>query len=176
MRDDSACSGNGCIVTPDEYIYSVAERLRAAGAEVGNEDLPSGVGLVGRRCQFRIRWLATKLNMFVVVRATETATPAELLRHANEALDYAVGQKGRFRGLQNGVAAIPVLVAPVVEPGAIEVATGQLIRRWAAFAWPTLVDCTSGRVYRHEGQVTIGGLYAKWMRQQIAETFPEPAL
>ena len=85
-------------------------------------------------------------------------------------------KKGRFRGLQNGVAVIPATVASEVQPAAIEVATGQLIRRWAAFAWPTLVDTSAGHVYRHEGQVTIGGLYANWMRLQIAQIFPQPPL
>ena len=140
-------------MTPENYVHTVGARLEAGGFEISRPDLPGGTALVGFRSEFRWRWLATKVN---------------------ESLDYGVRQKGRGRGLQADVAVIPGLVAQEPEDATVYAATENLITRFAAFAWPTLVDCTAHQVYRNDGPVVAGRPYATWMRHQIAEPFPEP--
>jgi hypothetical protein len=158
----------------DDYVRMVAERLRGDGASVSWEDLSSGSALVGSKSQFRWRWAASKVNLFTVISAVPNVTASSLETYANEVLDFGVKKKGKFRGLQNGVGAIPALVSSDVEPEAIGTAKNTLIRHFGAFAWPVVVDLEAGRVYRHEGSVRIGGVYATWMRQQIAVALPEP--
>jgi hypothetical protein len=104
-----------------------------------------------------------------------TVTVAGLEQFSNDAIDYAISRKGQFSGLQNGVAVIPVLVGERIEPDAATFATDTLGRRFSAFAWPATVDLTSPRVYQHEGQVLLGGIYADWMRQQTAIALPDPS-
>jgi hypothetical protein len=65
--------------------------------------------------------------------------------------------------LQNGVATIPVLVASVIEPAAIEFAKTQLIKKFSAFAWPVLVDLNSRTLLPQEDRVVVGGIYAAWI-------------
>ena len=154
----------------------ISQRLKADGGKIIEQDLPPEFKLVGYRSEFRLRWVASKLHLFTVVAEVPVATSVDLDRHTDAALKYAVDQKGRFRGLQNGVAAIPVLLAPVVEPNAVEFAQKRLIRKWGAFAWPALVDLISEKIYSHVGSVAIGGIYAGWMRQQIRVALPEPPL
>jgi hypothetical protein len=155
-------------MSPEEYLSLVAERLQSDGAEVTTEYFRGVPAVVGYRSQFRLRWLATRLNLFTVVLPAVIVTPAGLKQFAEEVLDFATTQKGRFRGLQNGVAAIPVQVSAQVHPEAVNFAQSTLIRRFSAFAWPAVVDLSSGQVHRHRGRVALGGLYASWMRQQTA--------
>ena len=161
-------------MSADEYIKEVASRLRADGAEVTTESMRELTMLVGYRAQFRLRWFATRLNLFTIVGSVQTVTVAGLEQFAKDAIDYAIARKGQFRGLQNGVAVIPVLVGERIEPDAATYATNILVRRFSAFAWPATVDLTSRHVYKHEGRVFLGGVYADWMRQQTAIALPDP--
>lgn len=161
-------------MNPQEYLDTVADRLRGDGAAVDTAVLPGGEALVGYRSQFRLRWMATKLNLFTVVRSVPEVTASALENFSNEALDHGVKLKGRFRGLQTGVAVVPVLVGELVEPSAAEYARTVLVRRWSAFAWPAVVDLDRNVVSSHQGSVTIGGIYASWMRQQTAVALPPP--
>jgi hypothetical protein len=161
-------------MSADEYIKEVASRLRADGAEVTTESIRGLTTLVGYRSQFRLRWFATRLNLFTVVGSVPTVTVAGLEQFSKDAIDYAIARKGQFRGLQNGVAVIPVLVGDRIEPDAAMYATNTLVRRFSAFAWPATVDLTSRHVHTHEGRVFLGGVYADWMRQQTAIALPDP--
>ncbi len=147
---------------------AVADRLQGDGTTVSMELLPRGEALVGYRSQFRLRWMATKVNLFTVVRVSPEVTVSALEDFTNEALDYGVKLKDRFRGLQTGVAAIPVLIGDRVEPAASDYARKVLLRRLAAFAWPAVVDLEREVVSTHEGSVTVGGMYASWMRDRTA--------
>ena len=161
-------------MSADEYIKEVASRLRADGAEVTTESMRELTMLVGYRSQFRLRWFATRLNLFTIIGSVQTVTVAGLEQFSKDAIDYAIARKGQFRGLQNGVAVIPVLVSERIEPDAATYATNTLVRRFSAFAWPATVDLTSRHVYKHEGRVFLGGVYADWMRQQTAIALPDP--
>jgi hypothetical protein len=159
-------------MSPDEYLDAAAGRLRVDGADVSTLQMRGLTALVGYRSDFRWRWMATRLNLFTVLINVPSVTASELELFANEALDYAVSQKGKFRGLQGGVAAIPVLIGSRVDPDAATFASTRLIRRFSAFAWPAAVDLSSQRSYHHQGRVAMGGVYASWMRQQTAVALP----
>jgi hypothetical protein len=60
-----------------------------------------------------------------------------------------------------------------VGPDAVAMAKDKLIRRFSAFAWPTVVDLATGEIHRHEGRVMLGGIFASWMHQQISVALPE---
>jgi hypothetical protein len=160
-------------MSPDEYIKDVASRLRADGAEVTTENIRDLTTLVGYRSQFRLRWMATRVNLFTVVGTVPLVTVAGLEQFTNDAIDYAISRKGKFRGLQNGVAVIPVLIGERIEPGAATFATDTLVRRFSAIGWPATVDLTTRHVYKHEGRVFVGGIYASWLRQQTAIALPD---
>jgi hypothetical protein len=160
------------IMSPEEYTRAVSERLSSDGAQVGTVPFRGGPALVGYRPQFRLRWMAVRLNLFTVVVSQPVVSAAALEEFSVEALTYALGRKGDFRGLQNGVAVIPVMLGSQVEPDAVAMARDKLIRRFSAFAWPTVVDLTTGTVHKHEGRVLVGGIFAAWMRQQTKVALP----
>jgi len=84
-------------MSPDEYLDAAAGRLRVDGADVSTLQMRGLTALVGYRSDFRWRWMATRLNLFTVLINVPSVTASELELFANEALDYAVSQKGKSR-------------------------------------------------------------------------------
>jgi len=165
--------GHAVVVIPAEYLDLVGKRLQADGVAVRSASVGGLPALVGYRSRFRLAWMATRLNLFTVVAGVPSVTAGGLEQFSRDAVAYAVSEKGRRRGLQTGVAAIAVLVGTVVEPDAAAYAEDQVLKRWSAFAWPTAVDLSSQIVYRHQGRVLVGGVYASWMRGQTALALPD---
>jgi hypothetical protein len=161
------------VMSPEEYTAIVAQRLESDGATVSTQPFRGGPALVGYRPKFKLQWMATRLNLFTVVVSQPSVTAAALEEFSQEALAYALGQKGTFRGLQNGVAVIPVMLGTQVAPDAAAMARDKLIRKFSAFAWPTVVDLSTGTVHRHQGRVLVGGIFASWMRQQTKVALPD---
>lgn len=160
-------------MTPDEYLHLVASRLSAGGAVVNVGQIGGLHTVLGYRSQFRLTWMATRLHLITAVAAAPGPLTAEGLRYFTDAaLDYAKSQKGQWRGFQSGVGVIAALVGHQVAPDAAAYANGQLVRKFAAFAWPAAVDLTSRQVYSHTGRVAIGGIYAGYMREQTALALP----
>jgi len=54
-------------MTPSEYLEETRPRLRRDGNEVAEVQFPGGPVVVGTQSQFRLRWLATKLYLFIIV-------------------------------------------------------------------------------------------------------------
>lgn len=155
-------------MTPDEYLKIVVDRLHADGAEVTTEQIGGFSAVVGYRSKFRWRWIATRLHLFTIVVHEPVITAEGLAQFSEDALDYATSQKGTFRGIQNGVAAIPVQVGSQVSPAAVAAAESAIMRRFSAFAWPAIVDLSDSEVHSHQGSVDFGVVYASWMRQRTA--------
>jgi hypothetical protein len=157
-----------------EYVNAVEHRLVAAGVQTGRASVGGLDTLIGYRSQFKLQWMATKLHLFSVVGTTDLTVNADGLRgFSMQALDFAEREKGGLKGLQVGVAAIPILVSQHVKRDAITLARNDIIKRFSAFAWPVVVDLSARKAYSHEGRVLVGGIYASWIRGQIALALPE---
>ncbi len=161
-------------MTPDQYIELVETQLLAEGAEVSRESINDTSALVAYRTEFRLSWLASRLYLFTVVVGVPVATVTGLEQLTKDALAYAIARKGRFRGLQRGVAAIPVLVGKSVDVDARAYAETRVVRRRGAFSWPAAVDLSARTVHRHQGRVFIGGLYSSWLISQTDLALPIP--
>ena len=154
------------------YLQTVEDRLRTGGYQVEMHAIGGWPTLTGYRSDVKLQWMGSKLHLFVCVRAVPVVT-AELLEGFNKAaLEYTKSAKGAMRGAQSGVAAIGVLVGDTVEPDAVEYARKQLVRNFAAFAWPVAVDLATGERTSHHGRPTIGAVFTGWMRKQIEVALP----
>jgi len=162
------------MVAAEKYLKLVKDRLTDDGATTSEANVGGFSAVVGYRAQFRLRWLATRVHLFTVVASVPYVNSQRLQQFTNDVLDFGVKERGRFRGLQTGVGVIAALVSESVETEARMWATTDLVDRRGAFAWPALVDLSSGRISFHVGAVTRGGLYASWMRQQIETALPVP--
>ncbi len=151
-----------------QWMDGAAARLQADGSTVSGVQLPGGQAMLGYQSKFKVQWMATKLHLFTLLFPVPVVTAAALEGFAKDCLQYAVNQKGDLRGLQVGVASIPVLVGDRVEPDAVEYAQHELVRKFGAFAWPAAVDAGTGTTYSHQGAVYLGGVYSGWMRKRTA--------
>jgi hypothetical protein len=154
------------------YVGTIERSLREAGYQVSTQPVGGALTLTGYRADFRLRWMATKLHLFVCVRAVPVVTADALESFATASLAHAKATKGAMRGAQSGVAAIAALVGDHVEDEAVTYARKELVRNFAAFAWPVAVDLSTGVRTSHRGRPTIGAIYTGWMRKQIEATLP----
>ena len=151
-----------------EYLKLTASVLAEDGNTVTNVLLPGGPSVVGYQKQFRLRWMATMLHVFTVVVSVPLATP-EILHDVNvEAIAYAKRTKGRLRGLQTGVAVLPVVVAGRATAEGIEAAARRPPKDFAAITMPALVDLSTGRITRYDGRLVWGSIYTSWLRARLA--------
>lgn len=160
----------------EDYRALVSSRLTADGATVSHGQIGGLDVLVGYRSQFRLTWLATRLHLLTVVATKPYVSAGDLAAFVDAALDHAKAEKGRWRGLQSGVAVIAALIGQQVDPGESAFARDRLVRKFAAVAWPAVVDLGARQVHSHQGRVAIGGIYAGYLRQQTAVALPEPAV
>lgn len=116
--------------------------------------------------------MATKLHTLVVVSTAPQATGEGMAQFARSSLEWAKVAKGQLRGAQVGV--IAAVVADQAEESAVVFARTELVRGYAAFARPVVVDLGSGTRTSHVGRPTIGAAHTGWMREQIATLLPVP--
>lgn len=155
-------------VQQQEFLDAAGQRMQADGSEVSWTTLPGGPALLGYRSAFKVQWMFTKLHTFTFVTTGPVAAGVALERFTEDALAQAVERKGQLRGLQSGVGVVAVLAADTVEPDAIEIAQSRIVRKFGAFAWPAVVDLSTGATYSHQGAVVVGGVYSRWMRKRTA--------
>lgn len=148
-----------------EFLTQTEGRLRAAGHKVAPH--PGGM-LTGMRSDFRLRWMAVRPHTIIVVSTADAADADGMARFSDRALEWANSRKGQLNGLQSGVAVIPVVGAEHVDASAVRFAERQLVRKFATFAWPVVVDRRDGTSASHTGRPAVGFVFNGWMRKQIA--------
>ncbi|MFF4789659.1 levansucrase [Streptomyces sp. NPDC001276] len=143
------------------YLAALEGRLRADGCGTRWEDWHGMPVLVGRRSDFRMRWMATNLHLFTVAAAVPEITAQAIRGFTHGVLKYAKDTKGGLPvGLQTGVAAFPVLVSENVDPAAVRWAEEQQRNEFACMARPVVVDSGQRYVGMYRGKPFFGRAYA----------------
>jgi hypothetical protein len=156
----------------DEYMNLASARMTADGSVVSRVDLPLGPSLAGYQSKFRLQWVATKLHLFTVVIPVASVTPDLLAVAEEQCVEYAKRTKGRLRGFQVGVAALPVLVSAAVAPDAAAAARERPKKRFAAITLPAVVDLAAGALHFYDGRLVWGAVYASWLRERVRALAP----
>lgn len=134
--------------------------------EMGGERM-----LVGRRSDFRVRWMATRLHLFVVAAARPSVTGRDVEQFTSAAMEYARAAKGGApRGLQTGVAVFAALVADQVDASALAAARRQRVA-FACFGRPVVIDAATGRAAYYRGRPAVGMIYAGFLRRKADRYF-----
>lgn len=96
----------------ERYLTAVRSRLAADGCEPHDERWGGWPVLVGRRSDFRVRWMATRLHLFTFVTVVPEIGQSAIEQFTTQALRYAVDNKGAMpRGFQTGVALFPAMIS-----------------------------------------------------------------
>ena len=151
-----------------DRVELIRQRMVEDGNEVSPVQLAGGSALVGYQSKFRWKWMATKVHLFIVVVAVPQATSAIMAAVTVDAINHAKSIKGKFRGLQSGVAVIPILVSSDVLPEARATVESPPGKQFAVIQFPAILDASAEQVYSFAGRVLVGGLYTSWLRERLA--------
>ena len=154
-------------MTPEAFRTSIVANLTADGNVVTEVELPSGPATLGYQAKFRWLWAASNLNLFTIVAIRPEATADSLSGLISESIQYAKQTKGRLRGLQTGIAVMPILASNTVAPDAIELVKSRPIKGFAAIAMPAIVDLSTGMTHFYEGRLILGAIYTEWLRERM---------
>ncbi len=154
------------------YLAALADQLAADGCEPRWEQWPGGSVLVGRRADFRLQWLATRLHLFTIAAAVPEITVAAMEGFTRSAQDYAKDHKGGLPpGLQTGIALFPCLVSEKADPSAVAWAQAKQRVQWAVMARPVAVDAAQWSVGAFRRTPAIGWVYSPYLRRKLTLYF-----
>jgi len=152
----------------DHRAELARQRMVGGGFAVSDERLAVGPVVVGYRGTFRIRWLATKLHLFVVILTVPTIDASTLDRFLTESVGYARGHTRWWaRSVQQAVAVVPVVVCDVATGPAVAVVEQLPHRDAGMMTLPWLIDTATGRTHRSVGKVVFGAIYRPWLDEQV---------
>ncbi|AXG76481.1 levansucrase [Streptomyces paludis] len=147
--------------TTHAYLAGLESRLAADGCAPRQDNWGGAPVLVGRRADFRLRWMATRLHLFTIAAAVPHIDFQTIATFTNQSLQYARKNKGGLPvGLQTGVAVLPVLVSERVDPAALAWAREKQRNEFACIARPVVVDSARGEIAFFRGHPMIGGIYS----------------
>ncbi|WP_369259771.1 levansucrase [Streptomyces sp. R35] len=157
---------------PRAYLASVEGRLTADGCATRWEDWAGVPVLIGRRGDFRMRWMATKLHLFTVAAAVPEITVPAISGFTEQVMKYAKDTKGGLPvGMQNGVGAFPLLVSDRVDPAAVRWAEEQQRIKFACMTRPVVVDSARQYVGMYRGKPALGRVYANYFIEKGTQYF-----
>lgn len=161
-------------MTPSTYLDALHGRLAADGCNPQLLDWGGRPVLVGRRADFRLRWAATRLHLFVIAAEVPHVTADGMSEFTHAAMAFARANKGGLPlGFQNGLGVFPTLIGEHVQPDAATwVASGQ-VNSFGCMARPATVDTTTGVVSQFRGTTVLGGLYSGHLRRKGVQYFPD---
>jgi hypothetical protein len=160
----------------ERYLAAVRDRLAADGCDLRDERWNGWPVLVGRRSDFRMRWMATRLHQFACVTVLPEISRSAVEQYTTQALRYAVDNKsGMPRGFQTGVALFPAMISDRVDPDALAWAEAQQRLQFAVMARPVVVDVARGVVAAFRGRAKLGAVYNGHLRAKSIAYFPPVA-
>ncbi|MPY36168.1 levansucrase [Streptomyces adustus] len=157
---------------PGAYLAFVERQLTADGCTTRWEDWAGVSVLVGRRAEFRMRWMATRLHLFTVAAAVPEITVPVVSDFTDHVMRYAKDTKGGLPvGMQTGIGAFPLLVSDRVDPAAVQWAEAQQRVRFACMTRPVVVDSSRRYVGMYRGKPVLGRVYASYFNEKGALYF-----
>ena len=146
----------------------IAESLRSAGFEVSDVFVGGHSATVARRSEFRLRWMASRLDtsVFLVAIGASDFDPDAFV---DSTVSHTVDTRtGRALGLQKGVAAISVVIGDGLPDAVSAWATRARGRRFGALAWPVAADLRARSVVQ-PGLTWIGIIFVPYFRRLIRD-------
>ncbi|GAA4676801.1 hypothetical protein [Nocardioides nanhaiensis] len=155
------------------YVQGLEQRLLADGCSTQRATVPGYDVLVARRSDFRLSWGLTRLHTFTIAAVRAHVTVGLIQDFTERCQTFATDHKGGLpRGLQTGVAVLPVLVGARVDRQAVEWASSQQRVKFACLARPVVVDAASGEAHAFRGTAMLGVIYSRFLVQRLATYVP----
>ena len=119
--------------------------------------------------QFRIKWFATKLVIYVYIIDSTPTDYVQTEIYYDLLMAYARTNKKSIlpRGLQLGYALLPIYIGSDFSSALIEDVKTKFIKKWCVFHVPSLYDAKAGELISWETRSYWGIIYAGFIRKTI---------
>ena len=156
----------------DTYFKSVNDRLIINGFQLGSDKIGDFDVEIGKKKEFRLKWIATQLNIFVIMSSVNRIPKDTIQWFSKTSLDYALThKKGLPRGFQSGIVCFALLVCKNVDEDAMKWVQRIPKRRFAAIEMPVISDLSNNQIYYCQKTPIAGGIYFKFFRELILKNF-----
>jgi len=154
------------------YLKNVYEKLRRDEFELMNDRIDEFSVAVATKKQSKLSWLATQMNIFVIMSISKYASKDEIENFSKLSLDYTIKKKrGLPRGLQANVVSFALLASSNISEDAKEWIQQKPKKHFAAFEVPIIFDTRSNRLYYCDKTPLWGAIYYKFFRKFIEKYF-----
>jgi hypothetical protein len=160
------------VTSPQQYLDSLATRLADDGCQPRWEEWTGGRVLIGRRADFRIQWMTTRLHLFTIAAAFPEVSVTNVEDFTRSAQRYSIDHKaGLPVGLQTGIAIFPCLVSEHVNPDALAWAQARQVLQFGVMARPVVIDVARDVIGVFRRTEWKGGIYSPHLRRKISLYF-----
>lgn len=124
---------------------------------------------IGYFKKFRWRWLASQLNIFVIVGSTdETINKEKINDFSSSAFEFAIkNNKGWARGVQSAISSIAILKGDNITDDAIQYCEYFSKKHWSAFEIPVVYHCRQKKGYRMKSTPIWGILFFSYLLKEV---------
>lgn len=144
-------------------LASIKARLEEQNIHFSNDRIFDYESVIGYEKKFRLAWMATQLNTFIVASdyGDQEVTVADIEGHLNATFAYAkANYNGWPRGLQSGLGVITVLLSTNLSKEAIDYCKRlKSGKKWAGFTIPVVIDTKSNTLYSFDKKPMWGRIY-----------------
>ena len=156
----------------NDLVKAIVERLKQDGFNFSEDTVDQLDVLVGESKKFKVSWFATQLNLFTIIATPEEVSEEAVSSFCASALDYAIKHNaGLPRGMQSGVACFPLMISPSISVEAEKWVQKKSRKRFAAFAFPVLLDTSDKIPVYYKKTPVLGGMYYKFFRKFVEKYF-----
>lgn len=142
---------------------TIKQKLIAQGIYHSDNNIVNKPSVIGYEKKFKLAWMATQLNTFIVATdfKDETITPELINQHITASFNFTKeNYTGWPRGLQSGIGVIAILISNNIDEKAKEYCTKlKSGKKWAGFTVPVIFNPDTNEVYQFQKNPMWGRIY-----------------
>ena len=160
------------MLTPEQYLGAVAERIQRSGGVLNSVQIGPAVCAVGL---FTESVMLSTMNYCVVAGAVPEVSAAALYDFTGRATQHARANMVGTMGWTAGSVVIAGLVGQHVYPDAAQAASAKTSNQFGGETRMVAVDLTAGQMYAFTGGKFWGAAMQGAIRAKLTYCFPQPA-
>ncbi len=172
MTARSVHEGGPGLLTPEQYLGAVAERIQRSGGNLGSVPIGPAVAVAGL---FAESVMLSTMNYCVIAAPVPEVSAAALYDFTGRATQYARANLVGTMGWTAASVVIAGLVGRHVHPDAAQAASAKTSNQFGGETRMVAVDLTAGQTYAFTGGKVWGAAMHGAIRAKLTFCFPQPA-
>jgi hypothetical protein len=152
----------------NEIVAALAKAFEQSEYETTYTTVAGLSALVAQRTDFRWRWVASRLDTFVVVFVVADLSQRKIEEMTDAAQDYATKTRnGRSLGMQAGVATIPVFISETEALSLRPWFAQEPRHRPASLRFPVLIEMDSFEITYFRERLFLGRVFSRHLHSVV---------